>query len=96
MSCYFVAQIKIHNPEGYQKYLDGYDEVFARYLGQVVAVGDSPIVLEGTWPYTRFVIIRFPSPDEARRWYDSPEYQALAQHRWQASQADILLVKGQA
>ncbi len=94
MSCYFVAQIQIHDPSEYQKYLDGYDAVFDRFQGKVLAVDESPMRLEGEWPYTRCVIIRFPNRAEALRWYRSPEYQALASHRWQASRADILLVDG--
>ncbi len=94
MSCYFIAQIKIRDPREYQHYLDGFDEVFSHYRGEVVAVDDTPVVLEGEWPYTRAVVIRFPNEDEARRWYESPEYQGLAAHRVNASNADIILVHG--
>ena len=94
MSCYFIAQIRIHDPQEYQRYLDGFDEVFSQYRGQVVAVDDGPAVLEGHWPYTRAVVIRFPSEEEARRWYESPEYQRLASHRVNASDAHIILVHG--
>jgi uncharacterized protein (DUF1330 family) len=94
VSSYFIAQIKIHDPDEYGKYLGGFDEVFARYNGEVIAVDDSPAVLEGEWSYTRVVVIRFPDEDEARRWYDSAEYQSLAQHRFSAASADILLAKG--
>jgi uncharacterized protein (DUF1330 family) len=74
--------------------LNGYDRVFKNYNGEVVAVDDSPAVLEGTWPYTRTVVIRFPSQAEAMRWYESAEYQQLAKHRHKASRADIIIVKG--
>ena len=94
MTCYFVAQIKSHDYKEYEKYLAGYDEVFAKFKGEVIVVDDSPTVLEGQWPYTRTVAIRFPDEREARRWYDSPEYQALVQHRWRASEADIILATG--
>jgi uncharacterized protein (DUF1330 family) len=94
MSCYFAAQIKIHDPQEYRRYLDGFDQVFVNYDGQVVAVDDGPVILEGEWPYTRAVVIRFPDEDEARRWYESPEYQRLAVHRVNASDADVILVHG--
>jgi len=94
MSCYFIAQIKIHDQEEYERYLAGYDEVFAQFRGRVIVVDDNPTILEGQWPYTRTVVIRFPDEQEARRWYDSPGYQALVQHRWRASHADIVLVQG--
>jgi uncharacterized protein (DUF1330 family) len=92
MSCYFVAQIRIHDPDEYQKYLDGFDEIFSRYKGIVVAVDEDPVVLEGEWPYTRSVIIRFPNDDEAKRWYESPEYRELKKHRHRSSDANIALI----
>ena len=94
MSAYFIAQIRITDPDTYQRYLDGHDEIFARYAGEVLAVDERPTVLEGSWPYTRTVVIRFPSVAEARRWYDSPEYRELARFRQEASTANVILVEG--
>ncbi len=94
MSCYFIAQISIHDERQYRQYEDGFDDIFAKYDGKVLLVDDSPTVLEGTWPHSRVVLIRFPDEREARRWYDSDEYQMLAMHRRRASQADIILAKG--
>ncbi len=92
MSCYFLAQITIRDREGYQKYLDGFDEIFGRYKGIVVAVDEHPTVLEGSWPFSRTVLIRFPDEAEARRWYDSPEYRELVKHRHGSSEANIVLI----
>jgi uncharacterized protein (DUF1330 family) len=94
VSCHFIAQVKIHDPREYQRYLEGFDEIFASYKGKVVVVDDNPTILEGDWPYTRLVLIRFPDKAEAKRWYDSPEYQRLAQHRFNASEATAILVDG--
>ena len=96
MKCFFVAQISIHDPDEYQKYLDGFDEVFSRHKGVVMAVDEDPTVLEGAWSCTRTVLIGFPNEDEARRWYDSPGYQELVKHRRRASTANIVLVKRRA
>lgn len=94
MSTYFIAQIKIRNADEYQKYLDGFDEVFSRYKGEVVVVDDSPTVLEGEWRYTRIVLIRFPHRAAAESWYRSPQYQELAKYRHAASSADIIFAEG--
>jgi uncharacterized protein (DUF1330 family) len=93
MSCYFIAQINITDREEYQKYLDGYDGIFKKYKGIVVAVDEFPSILEGKWPYERTVLIRFPDEEEARRWYESSEYQNLAKHRYRSSKANIVLLK---
>jgi len=92
MSCFFIARILIKDAEKYQQYLDGFDDVFSKYNGDVVLVDEEPVVLEGDWKHTRLVMIRFPDEAEARRWYFSPEYQQLKQFRQTASDADIILV----
>jgi uncharacterized protein (DUF1330 family) len=94
MPVYLVAQIDIHDRAEYEKYEAGFFEVFARFAGELLAVSENPEVVEGEWPHTRTVLIRFPSADEARRWYASPEYQALAQHRFRASRGNAVMVEG--
>jgi uncharacterized protein (DUF1330 family) len=94
VSCYFVAQITINDPEAYRRYEHDFDEVFAGFGGRVVAVDDQPEVLEGRWPHRRAVLIRFASGAEARRWYHSPEYQALARVRREAADSVVMLVEG--
>ena len=94
MAAYFIAQIDIQDLEQYQKYLAGYDEVFGRYRGEVLAVDDDVAVLEGEWPYGRTVIIRFPTRSDLLAWYESPEYSAIAQYRKKASTGNIVVVRG--
>ena len=93
MSVYIIAQISIHDRAEYEKYSAGFLEVFARFKGELLAVSENPIVVEGDWPYTRTVLMRFPSADEARRWYESPEYQTIAQHRFRGSKANAVIVE---
>lgn len=89
-----MALINIHDTELYQAYLSGFDAVFKNYRGEVVAVEDHPRVLEGEWPAARTVLIRFPDELELRRWYESPEYQAIARHRQRASVAAVAAITG--
>ena len=94
MSVYIVANIKVEDWSEYEKYQAGFMEIFERYKGELLVVADEPQVVEGDWPYTRVVVIRFPSADEASRWYQSPEYQALSQHRWRGSKGAIVIAEG--
>ncbi len=94
MSCYFVAQIKIHDPEEYQKYLDTCDEVFDRFHGEYLAVDSSPLVLEGEWRYSKSVIIKFPDKQAFDDWYYSEEYQRILKFRLNASSGESILVEG--
>jgi len=94
MSVYLVAQIDIHNRAGYAHYEAGFMQVFSQYDGQMLAVDESPQTLEGEWPYTRTVLIEFPSAAQADAWYRSAEYQQLAAHRYAASVANLVRLQG--
>lgn len=94
MTTYILAKIKIHDRETYAKYEAGFMEIFSQYKGRVLAVDESPAVVEGEWPYTRTVIVEFPSQDEANAWFRSDAYQALARHRHEAAESDIAFIQG--
>jgi uncharacterized protein (DUF1330 family) len=94
MSRYFLAQIKIKDPDEYQKYLDKAGEIFKQYNGSYVAVDKNPIVLEGKWDYTRSVIIKFDTEEDFKAWYKSADYQQILKHRLKAADCDTILVKG--
>lgn len=93
MSVYIIAQISIHDRVEYEKYSVGFLEVFDRFKGELLVVSEDPIVIEGDWPYIRTVLMRFPTAEEARRCYDSPEYQMIAQHRLLGSNANAVIVE---
>ncbi|MEM7222680.1 MAG: DUF1330 domain-containing protein [Pseudomonadota bacterium] len=95
MSAYMIAQIEITDPEAYQVYLAGFMPIFQRHEGELLATSSGRTeVLEGTWSYPRTVIMKFPSQDHARRWYEDPAYQALAAHRHRSARANLVLVEG--
>ncbi len=94
MSAYFVANIRIHDRQEYDKYLASVDEVFAKFNGKYLAVDEHPSILEGAWDYTKVVLIAFPSENELRAWYESEEYQTILKYRLRGAHCDSLLVKG--
>lgn len=91
---YFVAQIKINNPEEYEKYLDKFDNIFSRYKGEYLAIDESPALLEGNWDYTKSVLIKFNSKKDFEEWYYSEDYQKILKHRLNASKCDTILLEG--
>ena len=94
MSVYLIAQINIANREGYSAYESGFMDIFAQYDGKLLSVDESPDILEGECAFTRTVLIEFPSKASADAWYHSEAYQALAQHRFAASDGNIIMIKG--
>ena len=94
MSHYIVARITIEDRSEYTKYEAGFVDVFRAYQGIVLSVDEAPVVLEGSWPCTRTVLLEFPSADAAMGWYQSDAYQQLAQHRFAASASDVVMISG--
>lgn len=94
MPVYIVASIRITDRTEYDKYQAGFMDIFTKYRGELLGVSDAPQVIEGEWPFTRAVLLRFPDDAEARRWYESPEYQNLSQHRWNGSIGTVIGFEG--
>lgn len=83
----------ITNMEGYQRYGAGFQEVFDKHAGTVLAREFSPPVIEGAdWPYVTTVLLSFPDAEALIAWHHSPEYQALAQHRLQSTTGRIAML----
>jgi uncharacterized protein (DUF1330 family) len=91
MSVYAVVLLNIHDRAAYAKYEEGFPPI-QRYGGEVVSVEESPRVIEGDWPFTRTVLLRFPSDERFQEWYRSPEYQAIVQHRFRGSSARMAVI----
>lgn len=91
MSVYFIAQLRVHDPAEYERYLDGFDDAFAGTGGEVVLVDEAPAILEGDWPFTRVVLIRFPDETALRSWYDSEAYCRLRAIRQGAADGPVIV-----
>jgi uncharacterized protein (DUF1330 family) len=94
LAAYIVAQITIHDRDTYAKYEAGFMEAFTPFGGTLLAVEESPDILEGDWACTRTIVAEFPSRDAATSWYQSDAYQSLMQHRHAASTGSIALLDG--
>jgi len=95
MSAYMIAQIEIHDPVEYKKYLAGFLPIFQRYGGELLATSSCRTeVVEGDWALPRTVIMKFPSTEAARNWHDDPAYRALREHRHRSAKANLVLVDG--
>ena len=94
MSVYLVAQLNIHDRATYAKYGSAFMDIFTQYEGKLLSVEETPKVLEGEWGYVRTVLLEFPSEERAHAWYESKEYQAIAEYRRVASTANLVLIRG--
>ncbi|MBT3427566.1 MAG: DUF1330 domain-containing protein [Gammaproteobacteria bacterium] len=94
MSAYIVAHITISDWPTYRLYEAGFMDILRQYQGEICAADDNGEILEGPAQSTRTVILRFKDKASALSWYRSGAYQQLAEHRWKASDANIVIING--
>ena len=91
---FIIAQATVSNPEQYEGYKALAGAAVAKYGGKYVVRGGATQLLEGDWEPPRLVILEFESVEQAKRFYDSPEYQAARAQRQGAAQMNMLVVEG--
>jgi uncharacterized protein (DUF1330 family) len=94
MTAYVIAQMAVHDVEGYRQYAMAVMSNIQQGGGKVLAANDAAIAFEGAPPYPRTVIGEFPSVEAARAWYDSPEYAAIKHLRIDATTSVVFVVEG--
>jgi uncharacterized protein (DUF1330 family) len=82
MSAYWIARSQIIHAVEYKKYTDRVPEIIARYHGKVPVRGGKYQIMEGPKQFHRFIVIEFPTMDDATRCFNSEEYVAAAAFRW--------------
>jgi uncharacterized protein (DUF1330 family) len=90
---YLIARVTVTNPEAYAEYAKGASEAIRQYNGRPLVRGGAHEALEGE-ARARNVVIEFESMEQARRYYNSPEYQAAKAKRDAACVAEFVLVEG--
>jgi len=94
MSAYVIADITVTDPEMYRGYMALSGPAIAAFGGRFVVRGGSPVVLESDWEPSRMVVVEFDTVDQARAWYDSPEYREARDARAGAARMRMVLVEG--
>jgi len=95
MPAYWIARAKVTDPVQYKKYSDPIPEIFKRYGGRFLARGGTARVMEGPEDFHRFVIIEFPSMEQAVACFECKEYQdAAAFRRNGGGVVEIAIVEG--
>jgi uncharacterized protein (DUF1330 family) len=90
MSAFFVASVRITNPDKFQDYAEKAGPTFAPHGGQLLIKGKLDQVLTGEASNQTTAIVKFPHMDALNDWYNSDAYQAIIPLRDSAS--DITIV----
>jgi uncharacterized protein (DUF1330 family) len=95
-AAYVIAEIEITNPEGYKEYTAMVPATVQLYGGRFLVRGGKTEVLEGDGPERRRVVIEFPSFEQAKKWWDSPEYAKPKALRKANSRGRLVQIEGAA
>jgi uncharacterized protein (DUF1330 family) len=94
MPAYWLARSKINDPQEYKRYTDQVPAIIAKYGGKILARGGRFQILEGPGKFHRFVVIEFPTLEQAVACHDSPEYtSAAAVRRNGAGEVELVVVE---
>ncbi|WP_206957420.1 DUF1330 domain-containing protein [Trinickia acidisoli] len=94
MAAYVIFDIEIHDPQQYGEYRQLATPTVAQHGGRYIVRGGAASRLEGEWEPKRVVVLQFDTIDQARAWYDSPEYRAAKAIRERSAHGKAIIVEG--
>ena len=94
-AAYILVDSLITDPEQFKRYAALAPAAVAAAGGEYLARGGRNETLEGEWKPPRLTVLRFPSYEAAKTFYDSAQYQSVRQERVGATQHfNMVLVEG--
>ncbi len=93
-SAYVLANVEVTDAQQYEQYKKLSTQAMQAHGAEVCARGGRVEVLEGDWSPKRVVLLKFPTLDQARAFYDSAEYQAAKAARQGAAVMRMVLIEG--
>ena len=94
MSAYVIANVKVLDPDVYKEYVKQSPISIAAHGGRFLARGGKAEVLDGAFRGDRFVILEFPSYEQAKGWWNSAAYRSPKALRESVSEGNFVLIDG--
>ncbi len=94
MACYLVADMRISDPGLFAEFAEAVPATVEQYGGRYLIRGGKFEVAQGDWTPDRVVVIEFGSMDQAKAWYDSPEFEGPRQTLARSSNSNFIFVEG--
>jgi uncharacterized protein (DUF1330 family) len=76
MAAHAIFEDQILDPARLEEYKALSGPLVTKYGGRYLARGGATTSLEGDWNPQGLVVLAFDTVEQARAWYDSPEYRA--------------------
>ena len=94
MPAYLIAEVEVTDPAAYEGYKKLTPAAIAAYGGKFIVRGGAVEGKEGGWNPSRLVVVEFSSMEQAKKFYDSPEYAPALAIRKAASKSRLILADG--
>jgi uncharacterized protein (DUF1330 family) len=94
VAAYIIAVVDVTDLDKYKAYAAEAAPATAKFGGKYLARGGPFEVLEGSFPGKRFVVLEFATMDQAKAFYNSPDYQAARKHRLGGANFNMVVVEG--
>jgi uncharacterized protein (DUF1330 family) len=94
MAAYVVVEIEVLDKDRYENYKQMVPPTLAPYGGRFVVRGGAVETLEGDWSPQRFVLLEFPSVEQAKAWWASAEYAEAKALRQATARTQMIVVAG--
>ena len=94
MAAYVIVQVDVNDPIRYEDYKKMVPPSIEKYGGRFLVRGGKTHTLEGDWSPKRFVMVEFPSVDQAKAWWASPEYAEAKALRQATSNSMLIVAEG--
>ena len=95
MTAYLVVDTELINPDRYEDYKVLAKPLAERFGGRYLARGGAMTLAEtDLWSPKRMVLVEFPSAEQARAFYESPEYQAALRISKESARRTVVILEG--
>ena len=92
---YLIVEMNISDPEPYKRYMAEAPAKVKAFGGEYLVRGGRHETLEGDWQPARIAMLRFPSFEQAKAFYDSEMYRLARAKRDGATEFfNLILVEG--
>ena len=92
---YVIVEMNISDPERYKQYMAEAPAAVKAAGGEYLVRGGRSEALEGDWRPHRLAVLRFPSYEAAKAWYDGENYVRVRARRAGATEYfNMMLVEG--
>ena len=94
-AAYVIVEMKLADPERYKEYMAAAPATIAAAGGEYLVRGGRHESLEGDWQPARVAVLKFPSYEQAKAWYEGQMYRAARARRAGATEYfNMIVVEG--